>query len=112
MLRLLLTELTLSCAVGGKRDHWRLIFFATDLYRLQKTYIICLPTLWETHKRLIPDIAHSCRWKELSFPDKTEMDGNSQVHQMMKSNKSGLQVIHVDDFTNLIYSLSGAAEIQ
>lgn len=30
----------------------------------------------------------------------------------MKSNKSGLQVTHVDDFANLICSLSGAAEMQ
>lgn len=70
---------TLSCALGEARETTD-SFFATDLYRstdVQKTYIICLPTLWETHKRIIPDIAYVCKWKELSFPDKTEMDGNS-----------------------------------
>lgn len=46
---------------------------------------------------------------ELSWQDRNGWE--LKVHELMKSNKSGLQVTHVDDFANLICSLSGAAEM-
>lgn len=70
----------LSCALGVARQS------ADNSYSLpqismgcrKKTHIICLPALWETHKGIIPDTAHFCKWKEQSFPDKTEMYENSK----------------------------------
>lgn len=56
-----------------------------------------------------------CSFLEMEGAELSCQDRNGwelKVHQMMKSNKSGLQIIHVDDFANLNCSLSGAAEIQ
>lgn len=106
MLWLLLTDFTLWAA--RLRDETTdPSFFATDLYGLQKTYIVCLPTLrQENYSRYC--LFLQTEGAELSWQERHGWE--LRVHHMMESNKSGFQVMHVDDFADLICSLSGAAE--